>query len=71
MKFRELVASAAAVALSAAPAFAQEASRTGNNVADASQFGGDSTLLLILAVLLIGSVVALAAGNNRDTPSSP
>lgn len=74
MKFRELVASAAAVVLSTSPVLAQasdQVSRTGTQVADASQFGGDSTLLLILAILLIGAGVALLAGNNSDTPSSP
>ncbi|PLK25502.1 hypothetical protein C0V78_00300 [Novosphingobium sp. TH158] len=56
-----------------APALAQnaEVGRVSTRVADASQFGGDSTILLILAVLLIGVGVALFAGNNDDRPSSP
>lgn len=71
MKFRMLAASVAAVILSNTPALAQAVSRASAKGADASQFGGDSTLLLILAVVLIGGGVALLAGNKSDKPSSP
>ncbi|MFM5930107.1 MAG: hypothetical protein ACKOPQ_04275 [Novosphingobium sp.] len=72
MKFRDLAASAAALLVSA-PAFAQNAdvARASTQVADASQFGGDSTILLILAILAIGAGVALLVGNESDKPSSP
>jgi CHASE3 domain sensor protein len=72
MKFRDLAATAAALMVSA-PAFAQnaEVGRVSTRVADASQMGGDSTILLIIAILLIGVGVALMAGNNSDRPSSP
>jgi hypothetical protein len=72
MKFRDLAATAAALMVSA-PALAQnaEVGRVSTRVADTSQFGGDSTILLILAILLIGAGVALMAGNNSDKPSSP
>lgn len=72
MKFRKLTASAAAVIFSTAPALAanQVVSRAPTALDDANQMGG-SALLLILAVLLIGLGVALAAGNKSDKPSSP
>lgn len=72
MKFRELAASSAAVVLSIAPAFAKnEVHRASTQDGVFGQAGGSSTLLLILAVLLIGLGVALAAGNKSDKPSSP
>ena len=75
MKLRELAAAAAALTLTASPVIAQaaetELSRTAAPVAGESQFGGDSTLLLILAVLLIGGGIALLAGNKSDKPASP
>ncbi len=75
MKFRKMAAAAAALTLSTTTAFAQavngELSRVAAPAADANQFGGDSTMLLILAVLLIGAGIVLLAGNNSDKPSSP
>lgn len=71
MKFRNLVAAAAALTMSASSAFAAEVSRAAAPVADASQFGGDSTILLILAVILIGAGIFVLADNEDDTPTSP
>ncbi|MEJ6008437.1 hypothetical protein [Novosphingobium aquae] len=71
MKFRDLAATAAALMVSA-PAFAQtEVGRASTQVADAGQFGGDSTILLILAILAMGAGIALLVGNQDDTPTSP
>jgi predicted transporter len=71
MKFRNLVAAAAALTMSASTAFAAEVSRAAAPIADGSQFGGDSTILLILAVLLIGAGIFVLADNQDDTPTSP
>lgn len=72
MKFRNLAASAAALILSTSPVLAQaDVSRAATSAADASQFGGDSTLLLILAIALIAAGILVLAGNNSDTPTSP
>lgn len=75
MKFRNLAAAAAALALSTTPVLAQatvsDLSRAAAPVSGESQFGGDSTLLLILAVVLFGGGIFLLADNNDDTPASP
>ena len=72
MKFRDLAVTAAAVVMSSAPAFAQSAvNRAPSPTSDVNLAGGGSTLLLILAIILIGLGVALAAGNKSDKPSSP
>lgn len=70
MKFRNLAASAAALILSTSPVLAQ-ADRAATSATDASQFGGDSTLLLILAIALIAAGILVLAGNNSDKPTSP
>jgi hypothetical protein len=57
--------------MSASPALAAGVSRAAAPVADASQFGGDSTILLILAVILIGAGIFVLADNKDDTPTSP
>ncbi len=36
-----------------------------------SKMGGDSTMLLILAVILIGAGIFVLADNEDDTPTSP
>jgi predicted transporter len=36
-----------------------------------SKFGGDSTILLILAVILIGAGIFVLADNGNDNPTSP
>ena len=69
MKFRNLAATVAALMVSA-PAFAQaEVGRASTQVADAGQFGGDSTILLILAILAFGMIVGwLAVAPRPATP---
>ena len=71
MKFRNLVAAAAALTLTTTPVLAADVSRASAPVAEESQFGGDSTFLLILAVVLIGAGIFVLANNNSDTPTSP
>lgn len=71
MKLRNLVAAAAALTLSTSPVLAADVSRAAAPVADASMFGGDSTILLILAVILIGAGIFVLADNEDDTPTSP
>lgn len=74
MKFRSLVAAAAALTLTTAPVMAQSAAADLGRVAPVSgesSLEGDSTILAILALLAIGLGVALAAGNNSDKPASP
>jgi O-acetylhomoserine/O-acetylserine sulfhydrylase-like pyridoxal-dependent enzyme len=45
--------------------------RAGAHTQAESKFGGDSTILLILAVILIGAGIFVLADNNDDTPTSP
>jgi hypothetical protein len=75
MKFRSLVAAAAALTLTTAPVLAQSAAadlgRTIAPVSDESALEGDSTILALLALLALGLGVALAGGNNSDKPASP
>lgn len=74
MKFRNLLAVAAATSLTVSPVLAQsrvEAQREAAPVAQAEAFGGDSTILLILAVILIGAGIFVLADNQDDTPTSP
>lgn len=71
MKFRNLVAAAAALTLTTTPVLAADVSRASAPVAEESQFGGDSTFLLILAVILIGAGIFVLADNQSDTPTSP
>lgn len=70
MRISKLPAATLGLALSASPAFAQ-ADRAASQLAHASPFGGDSTLLLILAAVLAGIGIYLLATNTNDTPSSP
>ena len=72
MRFRELAATTAAAVMSIAPAFAKdEVNRAATQDGAFGQMDGSSTLLLVLAVLLIGLGIAIAAGNKSDKPSSP
>lgn len=73
MKFRSLVAAAAALTLTTAPVMAQSAVSLGRAAPASSESSleGDSTILLILALIAAGLGVALAAGNNSDKPASP
>ncbi len=71
MKFRNLVAAAAALTLTTTPVLAADVSRATAPVSEESQFGGDSTFLLILAIVLIGAGIFVLANNNSDTPTSP
>lgn len=50
---------------------AAKMNRASTPVANAQKFGGDSTLLLILAVILIGAGIFVLADNNDDSPTSP
>lgn len=45
--------------------------RTLAPVSGEASMEGDSTILLILAVVALGVGIALAAGNNSDSPDSP
>ena len=71
MKFRNLAAAVAALTLSTTQAMAQVADRAAAPVADASQMGGQSTLLLLLAVVLFGAGIYFLVDNEDDTPDSP
>jgi hypothetical protein len=74
MKFRSLVAAAAALTLSTAPVLAQTASDLGRTVAPASNesaLEGEGTILLILAVIAAGLGIYLLADNESDKPASP
>jgi hypothetical protein len=70
MRISKLPAAAIGLALSASPVFAQ-AERAASQLADTNSFGGDSTLLLILAAVLVGIGIYILATNEDDTPSSP
>lgn len=71
MNLRTPIAAVAAIALSAAPAFAQAIDRAAAPVADAGQMGGSSTLLLILAVVLMGAGIYFLVDNGNNNPDSP
>lgn len=71
MNFRNLAAAVAATTLTAVPAMAQAVDRAAAPVADASQMGGSSTLLLILAIVLIGAGIYFLVDNDSNTPDSP
>lgn len=71
MKFRNLAAAAAALVMTTSPVLAADVSRAAAPVADANFMGGDSTILLILAVILIGAGIFVLADNEDDTPTSP
>lgn len=75
MKLRNVLAAAAALTLTTTPVVAQSvAADLGRTVAPVSgeaSMEGDSTILLILALLAIGVGIAIAAGNNDDKPTSP
>jgi predicted transporter len=71
MTFRSLVAAAAALTMTTSTALAADVSRAAAPVSDANFMGGDSTLLLILAVILIGAGIFVLADNEDDTPTSP
>lgn len=70
MNFRNLAAAVAAMALSTMPAMAQAVDRVAAPVADASQMGGSSTLLLLIAVVLMGAGIYFLVDNDTD-PDSP
>ena len=71
MNLRNLAAAVVATSLTAVPAFAQAVERAAAPVADASQMGGSSTLLLILAIVLMGAGIYFLVDNNSNTPDSP
>ena len=70
MNFRNLAAAAAALTMTAVPAMAQAVDRAAAPVADASQMGGSSTLLLILAIVLFGAGIYFLVDSNNN-PDSP
>ena len=70
MNFRNLAAAVAALTMTAVPAMAQAVDRAAAPVADASQMGGSSTLLLILAIVLFGAGIYFLVDSNND-PDSP
>ena len=71
MNLRNLAAAVVATSLTAVPAFAQAVGRAAEPVADASQMGGSSTLLLLLAVVLMGAGIYFLVDNDSNTPDSP
>ena len=71
MNLAKLGAAIAALSVTTASAFAQVVDRVSAPVADASQMGGSSTLLLILAVVLIGAGIYFLVDNNSNKPDSP
>ena len=70
MNFRNLAAAVAALTMTAVPAMAQAVDRAAAPVADASQMGGSSTLLLILAIVLFGAGIYFLVDSNNN-PDSP
>lgn len=70
MKFRNLAAAVVATTLSAMPAMAQAVDRVAAPVTDASQMGGSSTLLLVLAVVLFAAGIYFLVDSDND-PDSP
>ena len=70
MNFRNLAAAGAALTLTTMPAIAQTVDRAAAPVADASQMGGSSTLLLILAIVLFGAGIYFLVDNDGG-PDSP
>ena len=70
MNFRNLAAAVAALTLTTMPAIAQVVDRAAAPVADASQMGGSSTLLLILAIVLFGAGIYFLVDNDGG-PDSP
>ena len=71
MNFRNLAAAVAALTMSAVPAMAQAVDRAAAPVADASQMGGSSSLLLIIAVVLFGAGIYFLVDNDSNKPNSP
>ena len=71
MNFRNLAAAVAALTMTAVPAMAQAVDRAAAPVTDASQMGGSSTLLLILAVVLMGAGIYFLVDNGNNDPDSP
>lgn len=71
MNLRNLAAAVVATSLTAVPALAQAVDRAAAPVADASQMGGSSTLLLVIAVVLMGAGIYFLVDNNSNTPDSP
>jgi hypothetical protein len=70
MKFRNLAAAVVATTLSAMPAMAQAVDRVAAPVTDASQMGGSSTLLLVIAVVLFAAGIYFLVDSDTD-PDSP
>jgi len=71
MQLRDRATAAAALAVSAQPAMSPAVGRAAASVGDAGQMGGSSTLLLILAVVLMGAGIFFLVDNEDDTPDSP
>ena len=71
MNLAKLGATITSLTVTTASAFAQAVDRVSAPVADASQMGGSSTLLLILAVVLMGAGIYFLVDNNSNKPDSP
>lgn len=71
MKFRNMAAAVAALTMTASPVLAADVSRSAAPVAGESQMGGESSILLVLAVVLAGLGIYLLADNGNDHPNSP
>jgi hypothetical protein len=74
MKFRNILAAAAALSMTAAPVLAAESrvdlTRAVAPVEQTEELGGDSTLLLIIAAIAIGVGIYFIADGD-DAPTSP
>ena len=71
MKFRTMAAAVAALSLTTSPVLAQSADRASAPVAQSSEMAGESTLLLVLAVVLFGAGIFFLVDNEDDDPDSP
>jgi hypothetical protein len=75
MKFRSLLAAAAALSLTTTPVLAQSVAadlgRTIAPVSEESALEGEGSILLILAVIAFGLGIYLLVDNEDDDPDSP
>ena len=75
MKFRSLLAAAAALSLTTTPVLAQSVAadlgRTIAPVSEESALEGEGSILLILAVVIFGLGIYLLVDNEDDDPDSP
>lgn len=72
MKFRTMAAAVAALTLTTTPVLAEATvDRVAAPVEDASQMGGSSTLLLLVAIVLFGAGIYFLVDGDNNNPDSP